>query len=136
MRPITTTLLIITFILSLIGCRDSSVSSLDLSDAEPNVSEPNIPEVNTPDANDPPLMDSTAPSGETFTVKGTVVYKNIEGGFFAIDGDDGKKYDPIALPQGFEKDGLKVKATVRLRKDAMSFRMYGAIVEVVNVVTQ
>jgi hypothetical protein len=36
------------------------------------------------------------------------VYKDMEGGFFAIDGDDGKTYDPINLPDSFKINGLKV----------------------------
>jgi hypothetical protein len=73
---------------------------------------------------------------DTFEILGTVVYNNLEGGFFAIDGDNGSKYDPISLPESFRKDGLKVKVTARLRKDAMSMHMYGSIIEVVNIAGQ
>ena len=52
---------------------------------------------------------------------------------FAIDGDDGRKYDPLKLPESFRKDGLQVKVSARIRRDAMSFHMYGAIIEVVNI---
>lgn len=67
---------------------------------------------------------------------GNVTYKNIEGGFYAIDADDGGKYDPINLPESFKKDGLKVKVTARIKKEAMSFHMYGTIIEVVNIEAQ
>ena len=61
------------------------------------------------------------------------MYKNLAGGFFAIDGVDGRKYNPINLPESFRKDGLRVKITARLRMDAMSIHMYGAIIEIVDI---
>lgn len=73
---------------------------------------------------------------ETFQIRGTVVYKNLEGGFFAIHGDDGSKYDAINLPESFRKDGLKVKVTAQLKKDAVSFHMYGKIIEIVDIASQ
>ena len=69
-------------------------------------------------------------------IVGNVTYKNIEGGFYAIDGDNGSKYDPINLPEPFRNDGLRVKVTARRKKDAMSLHMYGAIIEVVNIAAQ
>ncbi len=62
------------------------------------------------------------------------MYKDIEGGFFAIDGDDGKTYDPINLPDSFKKDGLKVNITARFRKDVGGIHMVGDIIQIVNIV--
>jgi hypothetical protein len=73
---------------------------------------------------------------DSYDILGTVVYKDSEGGFFAIDGDDGSKYDPISLPESFRKDGLRVKVTARLMKHGMSFHLYGSIIEVVNIARQ
>jgi len=132
MKQIITTLLILTCAVTLIGCKDDSDSSKKTPDTEPNVSESNVS-----DPNESPSTESpTVPSADTFEIQGTVVYKNMEGGFFAIDSDDGNKYDPISLPDSFRKDGLTVKVTVRLRNDAISSHMYGAIIEVVNIVAQ
>lgn len=75
-------------------------------------------------------------SPDGIELQGTVVYKDFEGGFFAIDGDDGKTYDPINLPDAYKKDGLKVKATVRVRKDVVGFHMAGTIIEIVAITTQ
>ncbi len=80
----------------------------------------------------PPTKRSADGQAETFTLNGTVVWKAIEGGFFAIHADDGKKYDPINLPDSLKKEGLRVSVTARLKKDAVSFHMYGAIVEIVD----
>ena len=60
----------------------------------------------------------------------------MQGGFFAIDGNDGSKYNPISLPESFRKDGLEVTVTARLRKHGMSFHLYGSIIEVVNIARQ
>jgi hypothetical protein len=76
---------------------------------------------------------SAIPDSDTFEIQGTVVHKNIDGGFFAIEGDDGRKYNPINLSESFRKDDLKVKLTARLIMDAMSIHMYGAIIEVVEI---
>ena len=132
MKHIISILLILTCVASLIGCKDSLEPSKQVPDTEPNVSEPKAPEPNEP----PSIEIPTAPAAGTFEIRGTVAFKNIEGGFFAIDSDDGRKYDPINLPESFRKDGLKVKVTARRRTDAMSLHMYGAIIEVVNIAAQ
>lgn len=132
MKQIIFILWILICAVSLIGCKDNSDSSKQLQNTEPNVSEPNITEPNESPSSESPTIAYT----DTFEIQGTVVYKNIEGGFFAIVGDDGSKYDPFNLPETFRKDGLRVKVTARLRKDVMSFHMYGAIIEIVNIAAQ
>lgn len=129
MKLIIMTLLILSCISALTGCRDDSDSAEDFQKAEPNV-----PESNDSEPNDSPVSEiPIGPPADTVEILGTVVYKNLEGGFFAIDGDDGRKYDPIKLPESFRKDGLQVKVSARIRRNAMSFHMYGAIIEVVNI---
>ena len=132
MKQVITIFLILTCAVALVGCKDKSDSAKGIQETEPNVSETNTAEPNvSPSFESPPTNDP-----DTFEILGTVVYNNLEGGFFAIDGDNGSKYDPISLPESFRKDGLKVKVTVRLRKDAMSIHMYGSIIEVVNIAGQ
>lgn len=132
MKQFVTTLAILTCITALNGCKDSPDSTKDVPKTEPNVSEPNISEPNDSLSSDIPAI----PSAGTFEITGTIVYKGLEGGFFAIDGDNGSKYDPISLPESFRKDGIKVKVTARVRKDAMSIHMYGPIIEIVNIAGQ
>jgi hypothetical protein len=73
---------------------------------------------------------------DTIELQGTVVKKDLEGGFFAIDGDDGKTYEPINLPDVFRKNGIRVKTTVRIRKDVGSIHMVGNIVEILEIEAQ
>jgi len=132
MKQIITTLLILSCAVAFVGCKDGPIPPKQTEDAEPNVPEPNVPEPNEPPSIDIPAI----PPKDTFEITGTVVYKSIEGGFYAIDADDGRKYDPINLPENFRKDGLKVKLTARLKRDAVSFHMYGSIIEVVSITTE
>lgn len=127
MKQIIFTVLMFMCGFALIGCKSKSDSAKDIPKAEPNLAGPN----------ESPLTESpTAADSDVFEIQGTVVYKNIEGGFFAIDGDDGGKYNPINLSESFRKDGLKVKLTARPRTDAMSIHMYGAIIEVVEIAAE
>ena len=66
-------------------------------------------------------------------LRGTVFFSNLEGGFYAIRGDDRVTYDPINLPAAFRRDGLRVVATLRIRRDLAGTHMVGPIVEVVRI---
>ncbi|HAK59117.1 MAG TPA: hypothetical protein DCO77_01870, partial [Nitrospiraceae bacterium] len=48
---------------------------------------------------------------------GTIRYISLEGGFYGIAGDDGKKYLPLHLTQEFKADGLRVTFRPRVRTD-------------------
>jgi hypothetical protein len=78
----------------------------------------------------------SVPDTEPFEIRGSIVYKDLEGGFFAIKGDDGRIYDPINLPEAFKKDGLRVKANARLKKDVGSIHMVGDIIEIVDIAAE
>ena len=127
MKHIIHALLILICVVALIGCEYNMDSSMDTQSTEPNISESNEP---------PSPRGTPVPPGNSFEIVGTVTYKDIEGGFYAIDSVDGSKYDPINLPESFRKDGLKVKVTARLKKDVMSFHMYGVIIEIVHIAAQ
>ena len=127
MKHIIHVLLILICIVALVSCKDKASSSNDIQNTEPNISESNEP--HSPES-------AAALPADAFEIVGNVTFKNIEGGFYAIDGDNGSKYDPINLPESFRKDGLRVKVTARRKMDAMSLHMYGAIIEVVNIAAQ
>lgn len=112
------------FLVAVSGCKSPSSPAGILPDPDPNASDPVMP---------PPAKMSADAQADTFTLTGTIVWKALEGGFFAIHADDGEKYDPINLPDSIKKDGLRVSATARLKKGAVSFHMYGSIVEIVDI---
>ncbi len=66
------------------------------------------------------------------TVTGTVCYMDVEGGFYGIVTDDGKKLDPVNLPQEFQKDGLRIRARVEPLHDRVSIRMWGTPVRIIE----
>lgn len=44
-----------------------------------------------------------------YKIKGTVIYQNISGGFWGIQGDDGKQYLPVNMPEQLKVEGAKVE---------------------------
>lgn len=71
--------------------------------------------------------------GTPVRVVGVVEHSELEGGFFLIRGTDGKAYDPMNLPDEFQKAGLPVEADVIPRPDQASIRQVGAIVQVIRI---
>jgi hypothetical protein len=71
--------------------------------------------------------------GADVRITGVVSHVELEGGFYAIRGDDGVTYDPTNLPPEFQKDGLKVEAEARRRDDMMGIHQVGPIVELVRI---
>lgn len=76
---------------------------------------------------------SAEPGGTPVHIVGTVRHREVEGGFFAIQGDDGVTYDPTNLPADFRKDGLKVEADARRQDDMAGIHMAGPIVQIVRI---
>ena len=72
-------------------------------------------------------------SGAAMTITGVVHHFELEGGFYAIRGDDSVTYDPTNLPAEFQKDGLAVEAVVRPRTNALSVRQVGTLVDVERI---
>ena len=73
---------------------------------------------------------------DVFSMQGTVVYQNVEGGVFVIISDDGRVYDPVNLEDSFKQNGLKVNIKARYQKDVMSSRMVGTIIEIIDIAVQ
>lgn len=92
---------------------------------------PQSNDTTAPDTSGSGTHDSTA-----VTVTGTVRYFALEGGFFAIRGDDSVTYDPTNLAEAFREDGLRVRAELRLRPDMMGIHQVGPIVEIVEISRQ
>jgi hypothetical protein len=81
-----------------------------------------------------PIMASlTPPTGTGFVTTGTVTWVPIEGGFFGIISDDGKRYDPLNLPAEYAHDGMRVGFTAKTEPDMASFHMWGTIVSIIDM---
>jgi hypothetical protein len=120
-------LLLIFFTFVLVNCTNQISSDNDKQNIDSNFTEQKSPP--------PPKIVQPLPA-DLFEIVGTVTYQQMEGGFYAIDGDDGRKYDPVNLPEAFKKDGLKVKGTARRKKDVVGIHMYGEIIEIVDLEKQ
>jgi|Deesub1362B_J571_1020462.scaffolds.fasta_scaffold09540_2 hypothetical protein len=70
---------------------------------------------------------------ELFSAKGTIRFIPLEGGFYGIVADSGEKYNPINLPEEFRRDKLRVWFLAKYRKDLVSVRMWGQIIELVEI---
>ena len=69
--------------------------------------------------------------GGAVCVTGTVRHFDLEGGFWAVRGDDSTTYDPLGgIPAAYRQDGVRVRLTARLRPDVVSVHMAGPIVEI------
>ncbi|MHC4755778.1 MAG: hypothetical protein ACYTBP_11605 [Planctomycetota bacterium] len=66
-------------------------------------------------------------------ITGTVRYLMFEGGFYGIVGDDGRKYDPVKLPEKFRKDGVRVRFRAREKKNVAGIHMWGKIVVIEKI---
>ncbi len=64
---------------------------------------------------------------------GTVKYMDFEGGFYGIIADDGSRYDPMNLPEGFKIDGLRVIFSAIIKRDFVSFHMWGIVIEIIDI---
>ncbi|WP_432821617.1 hypothetical protein [Trichloromonas sp.] len=64
---------------------------------------------------------------------GTVVCLQFEGGFYGLLADDGREYEPINLPEPMRSHNLRVRVKGRLRTEMVSFRMWGEIIEIIDI---
>lgn len=79
------------------------------------------------------LHSCAAQEQKTISGTGSIKYIGLEGGFYGIVADDGKRYDPVNLPEEFRQDGLRVRIELRPRPDMASLHMWGMIVEVLKI---
>ena len=125
--PMIQTLVAAFVVVALSGCTEEGAPSKTTQNTGTNMSGPE-------QSNGGPGKPTLA--SDALEILGTVTFKDLEGGFYAIESFDGKKYDPMNLPESFRKDGLKVKVTARPQRDVMSFRMYGEIIEIISIEAQ
>lgn len=67
-------------------------------------------------------------------VTGTVRYSPLEGGFWAVHGDDGVTYDPLGgLSPSFQRENMRVRMVGKIRQDMGGIHMVGPIVEIISI---
>lgn len=74
----------------------------------------------------------TLPEGAT-RITGTAQFITLEGGFWAIKGDDGVTYDPKdGLPAAFQREGVRVTAVLK-STGLGGIHMVGPIVDILEI---
>ena len=64
---------------------------------------------------------------------GTILYQDLEGGFYGLVADDGATYDPLNLDEAFKQDSLRVRFQARRYTNVMTIRMWGQPVEILEM---
>jgi len=78
-------------------------------------------------------MTMETPSDSAVVIEGRVTHKEIEGGFWAIDADDGRQFTPLNLPKVFQQDNLRVTVVAKPRSDVASIHMYGVQITILEI---
>ena len=74
-----------------------------------------------------------AEQATTFMFRGEVTHLTLEGGFWGIVAEDGRRFDPGQLPKAFQQAGRKVQVIARRTPDRISFRQWGQLIEIVEI---
>lgn len=61
---------------------------------------------------------------------GRVVYRDIEGGVWVLEGDDGTTYQLAGGDRKIKKDGQRVEVEGDVARDLMTFAMVGPVLNV------
>lgn len=65
--------------------------------------------------------------------RGTITYIDLEGGFYGIITDEGAKYLPLNLPDGYASDGTEVDFTAVITQDCATIAMWGVPVNLLSI---
>jgi len=72
-------------------------------------------------------------SDDGFTITGRVVYVAVEGGFFGLVADDGRRFDVGPLPEEFRVDGLAVRARLQKTPPSIGIHMWGSKAKLLEI---
>ena len=72
-------------------------------------------------------------SDDMLRFEGKVVHLDFEGGFWGLVSRDGQNYDPGGVPPEFQVENLPVRVTAKRRSGMVSFRMWGTLIEIVQI---
>jgi len=72
-------------------------------------------------------------SDTSFTLVGSVVRVDLEGGFYGLIDPDGNRFDPDRLPEEFRIDGLAIRARLQPLPPTVGFHMWGKKVHLISI---
>lgn len=114
------------YLLCLIFCLSACANdgSADTSAAKDEMTTPPPPQ----------KTEKTQGKYEMISLQGTLVYKQLEGGFWAFDAENGQKFMPRGLPDNAKRSGLIVKIEGHVMHDVLTFQQYGQVLKVRSLV--
>ena len=80
------------------------------------------------------MVNDMQASDAVLTLKGQVLFQEMEGGFFGFIAEDGKKYTPIGMNKAHLRHGLVIELTGKLLPDMITTTQFGEVIQVQNVV--
>jgi len=66
------------------------------------------------------------------TIRGTVIYQDLSGGFWGIMGDDGQAWRPTKMPKELQNRDLKVEIKATKAKASFSIFMWGTAIDITD----
>ncbi len=76
----------------------------------------------------------TAPASDgIIRATGIIQFQDLEGGFWGIVVDDGRKFDALNLEPSFQKEGLRVRFEAKPETEMMSTRMWGTMITLTHI---
>lgn len=134
LTPKLSTLSAVVLVLALAGCSNEDDTSVDIkedaymTEKTDGKSKHSVVAKNAEQKN----IDATGEHSKV-TLKGTIVFKEMEGGFYAFISDNGERYTLQKLDKKFHRNGLIVKVTGMPKPDVMTITQYGTVMQVESV---
>ena len=72
---------------------------------------------------------------EKIKISGTVVYQDLESGFWGIEGDDGQLWRPVNMPEQLKTKGKKVNVVAKFDEEEFSMIMWGEAIKIISFST-
>lgn len=79
------------------------------------------------------MTKSSQPISAEVEMMGEIVFKGLEGGFYAFYADNGKHYMPLNLQEEHKRLGLKVKIRALLKPEVRTIQMHGTPIEIIHL---
>lgn len=108
--------------LTLTACGEDDTAAADDSSVKPEA-----------DAVETMSVKEESAMEESQSIIGSIVYKDMEGGFYALVTKNGDHYTLQGLDKKYHQNGLVVKVTGQPMPDVMSITMFGTVFKVADV---
>lgn len=70
---------------------------------------------------------------KTHITAATIYYKELEGGFYALQTFDGQWYDPNNLPEKYWQNNTNIFIIFRISDNQISFHMFAPLVDIIYI---